>query len=101
MGKGSCSSLLGCKTGSMPTKESSDRCMTPAILTRRSVAFDRWVGRLDTIKTERARGCFVNQKTRSRFTPPIAQSTPGAGLGSGDDLSRPSLVGPSTSQALH
>ena len=54
--------------GRSPWKGSDQRA-SYAIVSGRSVAFDRWLGRLEAIKTEGARPWFVRQERALRFTP--------------------------------
>lgn len=54
--------------GRSPWKGSDQRA-SYAIVTGQSVAFDRWVGRLEAIKTEGARPWFVRQEPALRLTP--------------------------------
>lgn len=50
-------------------RNGSDRRASYAIVTGGSVAFDRWVGRLEAIKIEGASPWFVRQEPALRFTP--------------------------------
>ena len=60
---------LCANTGTWAAQKGTDHRASYAIVTGRSVAFDRWVGRLEAIKTEGASPWFVRQEPALRFTP--------------------------------